>query len=146
MPHRAAVCIYLDGEIAEIYMLMDAEPRRAREFILSLALVLDGCRDAEEVRRRLRMPEARPGFFRQLLASAEDPFAVDLSSRCVYCSPVPLSREELGRTCVMDLGRTDALFSGGLAADPRLYIPFEAIPLREIRGSEAYWHLKNRGC
>ena len=145
MPHRAAVCIYLDGEIAEIYMLMDAEPGRAREFILSLALVLDGCRDAEEVRRRLRMPEARPGFFRQLLASAEDPFAVDLTSRCVYCSPSPLTREALERTRVLDLGRTDALFSGGLYAVPARYIPFEAIPLKEIRATDAYWHLKNGG-
>lgn len=145
MSYRASVSIYLNGEIAEIFMLMDAEPRRSREFILALAAVLDGCRDAGEVRRRLRMPEARPGFLQELQASADDPFIVDLSSRCVYCSPSPLTREELARTRVLDLGRTDALFSGGLYAVPGLYIPFEAIPLKEIRATDAYWHLKNRG-
>ena len=145
MSNRAAVSIYLNGGIAEIFMFMDPEPRRTREFILALALVLDGCRDASEVRARLRMPEAGQDFLRGLQASADDPFAVDLSSRCVYCSRVPLSRAELERTRVMDLGRTDALFSGGLAAEPGLYIPFEAIPLKEIRASDAYWHLRNRG-
>ena len=145
MSHRSAVSIYLNGEIAEIFMLMEAEPRRAREFILALALVLDGCADADEVRSRLRMPEARPGFFRELQAAADDPFVVDLSSRCVYCNTSPLTREELERTRVMDLGRTEALFSGGLYAFPGLYIPFEAIPLKEIRATGAYWHLRNRG-
>ena len=144
MSHRAAVSIYLNGDIAEIFMLMDAEPGRSREFILALAMVLDGCRNAADVRARLRMPEARPGFFRELQAVADDPFIVDLTSRCVYCSPLPLSREELARTRVMDLGRTDALFSGGLSAFPGLYIPFEAIPAKEIRASDAYWHLRNR--
>ena len=144
MSHRAAASVYINGEIAEIFMLMDAEPDRAREFILALAVVLDGCKDAEEVRLRLHMPPARPGFFRELQASAEDPFIVDLTSRCVYCNAYPLSREDLERTRVMDLGRTDALFAGGLFAVPGLYIPFEAIPLKEIRASDAYWHLRNR--
>ncbi|MBR6951754.1 MAG: hypothetical protein IKH56_08515 [Oscillospiraceae bacterium] len=144
MAHRAAVSIYLDSEIAEMYMLMDAEPGRSREFILALAMVLDGCRDAQDVRSRLRMPEARPGLFRELQASADDLFIVDLSSRCVYCSPRPIPREELERTRVMDLGRTDAMFAAGLSAVPGLYIPFEAIPAKEIRACDAYWHLRNR--
>ncbi len=144
MFHRAAACVYLDGEIAEIYMLVDAEPGRSREFILALALVLDGCRDAAEVRARLRMPEASPDFLRELQASADEPFIVDLTSRCIYCGTAPLSRDVLEHTHVMDLGRTNALFAGGLSSIPALYIPFEAIPAREIRASEAYWHLKNR--
>ena len=144
MSHRAAVSVYIDGEIAEVFMLMDAEPSRAREFILALAAVLDGCGNAEQVRLRLHMPEARPGFLRELQASAEEPFIVDLTSRCVYCNPEPLTREDLARSRVMDLGRTDALFAGGLFAVPGLYIPFEAIPIKEIRGTDAYWHLRNR--
>ena len=144
MSHRAAASVYIHGEIAEVFMLMDAEPGRAREFILALAAVLDGCGNAEDVRLRLHMPEARPGFLRELQASAEDPFVVDLTSRCIYCNTEPLTREELARTRVMDLGRTAALFSGGLFAVPGLYIPFEAIPMKEIRGTDAYWHLRNR--
>ncbi len=145
MSYRPTISIYLNGGLAEIYLLFNTDPARLREFALALAVYLDGCSSPEQVRDMLGMPPAAESFLKEMEASSEDPFVVDLTSRCVYCNFGPMSRADLERTRVLDLGRTPALFEGGQFGIPPLYIPFEAIPVAEIRGSGAYVHMRNRG-
>jgi len=144
MSYRPTVSIYLNGSIAEIYMMRGTEPDRLREFILALALFLDGSKSAEEVREKLKMPPADDSFLHDLELASEDPFLIDLSARCIYVNYCVLSEDVIQRTRVIDLGRTLDFFEKGQFAVPALYIPFDAIPIKEIRGSHAYWHFKNK--
>lgn len=144
MPPHPTVGIYLDNELVEIYVLMGTEKDRLRDFVLALAVILDGCKSQEQVRSLLKMPHAGQDFLKELERGSEDPFIVDLTARAIYCNYHPMTRETLERTRLMDLGRTTLLFEEGQFGVPGRYIPFEALPLKEIRASHAYWHLKNK--
>ena len=144
MSYRPTVSIYLKGELAEIYLLMNTEPDRLREFTLALALFLDGCQTVEEVRGKLKMPPSDDEFLRELENGSEDPFVVDLTARCIYVNYNCLTADAIARTRVMDLGRTTFFFEQGQFAMPALYIPFDAISAKEVRASHAWWHFKNK--
>lgn len=144
LPAHPTVGIYLEGELVEIYVLMGTETERLRDFVLALAVLLDGCKSQEQVRAILKMPHAGQDFLKELERDSEAPFIVDLTSRAVYCNYHPMNRETLERTRLLDLGRSTLLFEEGQFGIPGRYIPFEALPVKEIRASHAYWHLKNK--
>ena len=98
MSYRPTVSIYLNGEIAEIYLFRDAEPDHLRDFAFALAVFLDGCESKEQVREMLKMPPAEESFLKELEAGSEDPFLIDLTSRCIYCNYQPIRKEDLIRT------------------------------------------------